>query len=287
MDLTNPKTIIEQLKQERLRTKKYLGQHFLVSRKILELIIKSAQLNPDDTILEIGPGLGVLTLALARQVKKVIAVEKDKQLADLLVKNLEKDGHNNIKVINQDILKISIFNYQFSNPEFQIQNSMFKIVANLPYQVTSPILWKFLHEVKNKPQSLTIMVQKEVADRLLAKPGNMSLLSVLAQYYGNPSLVVKVKHTQFFPPPKVDSAVVHIVIKDKLNIDSEKFFILVKAGFVSKRKKLKNNLLALGLLNERVNGALNQAKLNQNSRAQELSIDNWLKLYKILYNETI
>jgi len=276
MDLTNPKIIIAQLAEGKLRTKKYLGQHFLVSRKILEQVIKAADLSNSDTVLEVGPGLRTLTIELAGKAKKVIAVEKDKSLIPLLQKNLnEHKIASKVEILNKDVLKLNT----------DILPKPYKLVANLPYQITSLLLWKFLHESENKPTSLTIMIQREVAERLLAKPGVMSLLSVLAQYYGRLHMIVKVKSTQFFPAPKVNSAVVKIELITRQQIkNQEKFFNLVKAGFTSKRKKLKNNLLSLGFTAEQISTAIAKTKLKGNERAQELSVGDWIKLYQVLYN---
>lgn len=275
MDLTNPKIIISQLAEENLRIKKYLGQHFLISRKILEQVVKAADLSSGDTVLEIGPGLGTLTIELAGKAKKVIAVEKDKNLIGLLQKNLIANKMDSkVEILNTDVLKLNT----------DLLPKSYKLVANLPYQVTSFVLWKFLHEIEHKPTSLTIMIQREVAERLLAKPGSMSLLSVLAQYYGQLRMIVKVKNTQFFPAPKVDSVVVKIELITRQQIkNQEKFFNLVKAGFTSKRKKLKNNLLSLGFTAEQISTALDKAKLKGNERAQELSVGDWIKLYQVLY----
>ena len=277
LDLTNPEIIKELLAEQGLRVKKDLGQHFLLSRKIIGKIIKAAQLKKTDTVLEIGPGLGVLTVELAKHVKLVIAVEKDEKLVQVLQNNLKTEKLKNVEVVSDDILKFS--------PN-KLLTTNYKLISNLPYQITSPILWKFLHEEKFKPELLVLMLQKEVAARVTAKPGNMSLLSVLVQYYTAPSVVVQVKRTLFYPPPKVDSTVLKFQISNfKFQIDEKKLFKLVKSGFKSKRKTLRNNIRVLNLSNPTISAALNKINLSEKCRAQELSIADWLNLYKMLYNE--
>ena len=274
-DLTNIKNIKELLGEN--KPKKYLGQNFLLSMRTIQIAIETAKLKKDDTVLEIGPGLGVLTFELAKHVSRIIAVEKDKDLIEVLQKNIkEQNFENSIKVINSDALKFTVSDLRFSN---------YKIVANLPYQITSPILWKFLHEEKIKPEIMVIMVQKEVAERIVAREGNMSLLSVLVQYYSEPKIVKNVKSTSFYPTPKVDSAIVGLRIKEQKEentINEENLFKLVKTGFSNKRKMLKNNISKL-LLGEDTGQVLKDADLSEKARAQELCIDDWLKLYEVVY----
>ena len=243
MDLTEVRTIKKLYQELNIRSNKKLGQNFLVSKKVLDKIIKAGDLEKSDTVLEIGPGFGVLTQELLKYVDNLIVVEKDKRLAEFL--NMRKQeykdiNHKDIKIINDDILKKSIKDYGLSGK--------YKIISNLPYQITSPILWKFLNEIENKPQMMVLMVQKEVAERIVAKPGQMSVLSVMCQFQAECEIVAQVSKENFWPQPEVDSAIIKLKIKNQ-NIlreenDMVKFFKIVKIGFSAKRKMLKNNLSA-------------------------------------------
>ena len=181
--------------------KKHLGQHFLKNKKILEEMARAAELSKKDIVLEVGPGLGSLTEILAARAKKVIAVEKDFDLATQLSKR--KTLPKNVKIIHGDILKIS---------NSQLPKSNFKIVANIPYYITSYFLRKFL-EAKNKPDLMVLMIQKEVAERILAKNGKESLLSLSVKAYAKPEIIRYVSRNNFSPPPKVDSAIIKITTK--------------------------------------------------------------------------
>jgi len=277
MDLTSVKTLKNLLNQYNIRLNKNLGQNFLLSRRVLADIIKAADLKPDDVVLEIGPGLGGLTFELAKHVKKVIAVEKDMRLAEALqMINRSNYQINNLEIINSDILKVS---------SQMLGVRSYKVVANLPYQITSPVLWKFLYEEKYKPELMVLMVQQEVAERMVAKPGQMSVLSVLVQYYADVHIVKNVKKGSFYPEPKVDSAIIKLKVKnDQRKINEEIFIKLVKVGFSNKRKMLKNNLTSL-VKDKQVAELLEQINLNAKIRAQELSIAGWIKLYQVVYNK--
>jgi len=284
IDLTDLKTIKKLLAGNNLRPTKTLGQNFLLSKKVIDKISKAAELSRADTVLEIGPGLGVLTFELAKLAKQVMTVEKDPRLVEVLLKNLKTEKLKKVEVVNQDILKFSTNKLLATN---------YKLVANLPYQITSPVLWKFLFAEKFKPELLVIMIQKEVAERLVAEPGQMSLLSVLVQFYTHPSVVMQAKKTLFYPQPKVDSTVVKLKMKknvlwtdqsSQLKINEDLFFKLVKTGFWAKRKTLKNNFKALSFSQQIISEAFNKINLSEKSRAQELSITDWLNLYKVLYN---
>lgn len=248
----------EILKKYGIKPSKRLGQNFLIDKGVLEKIIEAAKLSADDIVLEIGPGLGVLTIELAKRVKKVIAIEKDERMCKILRENLK--DYKNVEIVNEDILKISNDKIQMPN---EIQSSNYKLVANLPYYITSPVIKKFL-ETENKPELMVLMVQKEVAQRITAQPGNMSLLSVAVQFYADAKIIDYVSKKSFYPQPKVDSAIIKIVPKPIPKINTEKFFNLVRKGFSSKRKMLKNNL---GI------------DIGSKARAQELSIDDWLNLF--------
>lgn len=277
LKIQNPR---ELLKYYGIKPSKRLGQNFLVDKRVLEKIIEVASPSSKDLILEVGPGLGMLTVELARRVKKVIAVEKDKVLSQTLKDILRFKGINNVEVMNKDILKISdkILNYDY------------KIVANLPYYITSPFIRKFL-EAEHKPKLMVLMVQKEVAQRICAKPPKMSLLAVAVQFYAKPEIVSYVSKKSFFPQPKVDSAILRIApwknadsYAEKRGISPEQFFKIVKAGFSSRRKFLINNLSReLKIKNYKLKIVFDQIGLGQKLRAENLSIEDWIKLYYELY----
>jgi len=278
------------------------GQNFLIKEDVYDQIIAAADLNADDVVLEVGPGLGFLTSKLAKIVKKVIAVELDDRLAEVLRIGLLAQGVKNVEVINQDILKFSIFNFQFSN-NFQFQNSKFKIVANLPYNITSIFLRKFI-SADNKPSLMVLMLQKEVAERICAGPGRMSLLAVSVQFYAEPEIVQLVDANCFWPEPKVGSAIVKIKPRPtspsqgeelitpspfegegRGEVEYEKdFFRLVKIGFSARRKMLKNNLAAGYRIDQKIIAEkIKIAGLSENCRPQELSVDDWLKLLHFIH----
>ncbi len=253
------------------------GQNFLIKEEIYCQIADAAGLTSNDTVLEVGPGLGFLTVKLAQKAGRVIAVELDDKLAEVLKIGLVAKGINNVEVVNDDILKSSL-------PSFAKDG--YKVVANLPYNITSFFLRKFLSEIEIKPKSMVLMLQEEVAKRITAKPGKMSLLAVSAQFYAQPEIIKLVSKDCFWPKPEVDSAIVKLKVeskklKVKLSSDKERdFFRLVKFGFSAKRKMLKNNL-ASGL---RINQAeaenkITDAGFNPKIRAQELSVEDWLKLF--------
>lgn len=251
--------------------KKSLGQHWLEDRSILESICDMAEVQPNDEVLEIGPGKGTLTKVLLERGAKVTAVEFDEELAKTLPKTLNS---KNLKVINQDILK---FNLNSLPPGY-------KVVANIPYYLTSNLI-RVLSESANPAKTITLLVQKEVAERICARPGEMSVLGISAQVYFDCSLGPVVSADKFFPPPKVDSQVVHMVRKAQpfaKSIDSKIFFRVVKAGFSNRRKTLHNSLSAgLHLDKDDTKTLLVKSGINPASRAQELSLDSWFRLVEI------
>jgi len=267
--IQNPKQL---LKKYEIKPSKRLGQNFLVDELTLNKIVETADLSSNDTVLEIGSGLGILTLELAKRVNRVIAVEKDRKLYYILREILKDQNINNVETINGDILKISNLAYRQAG---QIQNSNYKIVANLPYYITSPVIRKFLENppADRKPELMVLMVQKEVAQRICAEPPKMSLLSIAVQFYAEPKIISYVSKKYFYPQPKVDSAIIKIIPKEIPKIDTEKFFGLIKRGFSAKRKMLKNNLSGFDF--EKIG-------LNPKIRAENLTIDNWLKIYEAI-----
>lgn len=250
-----------------------LGQNFLKNDKIVEQIIKSANLSADDMILEVGPGKGILTEELAKNCKKVVAVEIDGELVSRLRKKFKSSER--VEIIEGDILKIDLRS-QISDPEV----SNYKVIANIPYYITSPIIKYFL-ENKFPPKEMILMVQKEVAERIVAEPGNHSILSLSVQHYASPELLFYVEKDNFDPAPEVDSAVIKIsnIKKQKNKIEPNNFFRVVRAGFCAKRKTLVNNLAnSFHLDKKEVEEKLKKIGIESNSRAQELDIETWEKI---------
>jgi len=272
--MTLAQKTIELCKMFEIRPSRSKGQNFLINEKIYDEIVEAASINSDDTVLEVGPGLGFLTAKLAKVAKQVIAVELDDKLANFLQIGLDSQDVENVTIVNQDVLKF--------NPTDLPKN--YKVVANLPYNITSIFLRTFLNQ-KNRPQSLVLMLQKEVAERLIAKPGEMSMLALSVQFFGDVEIVREVKAGNFWPEPKIDSAVIRLIIKgDKrgdITYDEEKaFFRLAKFGFSAKRKMLKNNLASgLKISNTEAEKLLVSVGLDKQIRAQDLSVTDWQKLF--------
>jgi 16S rRNA (adenine1518-N6/adenine1519-N6)-dimethyltransferase len=251
------------------------GQNFLINEEIYNKIIEAAELKKNDVVLEVGPGLGFLTAKLAARVKQVIAVELDDKLADVLRIGLTAQRVKNVEVVNQ-----SIINYQLS-----IIN--YKVVANIPYNITSQFLRKFL-SAEYKPNLMVLMLQKEVAERIIAKPGKMSLLAVSVQFYAESEIIQIIPKSNFWPEPEVDSAIVKIKPHPKLLLDKREeqkdFFRLVRIGFSAKRKMLKNNLAnGFHISAEEAEKRLKNAGFEEKIRAQELSVKDWVKLFGEFY----
>ena len=306
MDLTNISIIKHLCQKHGLHPNRKNGQNFLIDKNILEKIIAGADLKPTDNVLEIGPGFGVLTQELVKHAGNVIAVEQDKRLTEFLEKEIKKEK-SNLEIINDDILKI---NPLFYLPLIKGESKWgYKIVSNLPYQITSPVLWKFLQEdqINLTPtlsysgegvKSMVLMVQKEVGERICAKPGKMSILSVMCQFYAECEIVSLVSRNCFWPKPEVDSAIIrlqtnnhpytrsicHRQIFTLKGWDNNKEFMrIVKIGFSAKRKMLKNNLAnGLQMPMEKIVAVLREAGLNEKIRAQELGVEEWKRIYLLL-----
>jgi 16S rRNA (adenine1518-N6/adenine1519-N6)-dimethyltransferase len=261
------------LERFNLSARKGLGQNFLIDRGVLDKIITAAQIQPTDTIVEVGPGLGVLTRALAERAGKVIAVETDRGMAALLRETMSGEPH--VAIVERDILD--------TPPESLVGDSPYKVVANLPYYITSPVLRHFL-ESNRQPKSLVVMVQKEVARQITAKPPEMSLLSIAVQFYGTPKIVNYVPAGAFYPPPKVSSAILRIDVLPtrRTTIEDEAvFFKLARAGFSTRRKQLVNAISrGLDIDKEKATHLLDKAGIDPKRRAETLTIDEWLKLLK-------
>ena len=264
------------LRQFDLRARKGLGQHFLIDGEVLKRITSAAELTPADVVIEVGPGLGVLTRELARQGGWVIAIELDNKLAAALKQTLA--SFNNITIINDDVLRIE------PGDLIKEPKTGYKVVANLPYYITSPVLRHFL-EASAKPQVMIVMVQKEVAEAIVAKPGEMSLLSVSVQFYGEPRIIGYVPAQCFYPAPKVDSAILRINVYPQPPVpvtDERSFFELVRAGFSAARKQIANSLAqGLGLPKTEVLYLLAEAGILPRRRAETLTIDEWARLWQV------
>lgn len=259
-----------------IQANKSLGQNFLFDEDVLRTIASYGQLTKVDTVLEIGPGLGTLTSQLCSVAGKVVAVEFDDNLADKVVDNVAEilgQRPNNLTVKNEDFLRFDLSQL----------STGYKVVANIPYNITSKIIEK-LWTTDNKPAIAVLLVQKEVAERLASTPGDLSVLAISAQMFAEVSLGTKVPAEMFIPAPKVDSQVVIMRQRSEPLVKSdqlEQFFYVVKAGFSEKRKKLRSSL-AMGLRTNKTEAErlLNEADIDPNKRAQELSIDDWKRLAK-------
>lgn len=259
------------------KTKKHLGQHWLTDETTLKNIVTFAKVVKNDTVLEVGPGVGTLTEHLAQKARRVIAVEYDTELAGPLA---ARYANTNVEVIPDDILHL----------DFSMLPSGYKVVANIPYYLTSNLL-RVLLESTNPPSTTVFLVQKEVAERIAAKPGDMSVLSVSAQYYCEVNLGDVVKANMFTPPPKVDSQVIKLTYRATplfFDVDTRTFFRIVKAGFSERRKKLRSSLSGgLGISKTEVEELLAKAGINHDLRAQELSLENWYAIYRAHQNEKV
>jgi 16S rRNA (adenine1518-N6/adenine1519-N6)-dimethyltransferase len=279
MDFFSPTSIKEKLSKYGATASKGLGQNFLINKDILEKIIQNANIKNTDTILEVGPGLGVLTKELANRGGQIVAVEKSETMCQIINETLK--DLKNIKIINADILKFNPTNYK-------LQANSYKIVANIPYYLTSPLIRKFL-ESENQPKEIILMIQKEVAQRICATPPNMNLLAVSVQFYAKSEIISFVSKNCFWPAPKIDSAIIKITpIQNNTNLqpDNKLFFKIVKAGFSQPRKQLVNNLTSLKVLNgvkldkEKVSNWLIKNNLKPTQRAETLNLSDWINLSK-------
>ncbi len=291
------------------------GQNFLTDKNVLQKIVAAAELKSSDTVVEIGAGAGVLTTELVKKAKRVITFEIDKKLIPILrekLKNFDNveirnenvldfwqgargrslrggpDGIGGDEAILSPIMRLLRFarNDRIADPSDNSKRIMsdigflnYKLVANIPYNITSAILEKFL-STEQPPELIVLLVQREVAERVCAKPGEMSILSVMTQYYGEPKIVARVPPSAFWPAPKVDSAILKIIVKKRWPAaDEKKFWQIVKAGFSQRRKMLKNNLRVLND-EKKIAAAMRKAGIGEKARAQELGVEQWVDLAK-------
>ena len=258
-----------------IEPKKGLGQNFLASPGILPKIVAAAELAPGEHVLEVGPGLGMLTRALAEAQANVTAVELDERLLPLLRDTV--GGLPNVEIVQGDILQLDPGEFMRARAGAE----PYQVVANLPYSITSAAL-RHLLESQPAPRRMVVMVQKEVAQRIVAQPGAMSLLAVSVQFYGRPRVRSYVPAGAFHPRPNVDSAILRIDVRDRPRLPAEetrRFFALVRAGFAQRRKQLKNTVASsLGLAPSDVEDAALEAGVDPRRRAQTLSLEEWVGL---------
>jgi 16S rRNA (adenine1518-N6/adenine1519-N6)-dimethyltransferase len=272
-------SVSQELREYGLFPRKRLGQHFLVDPNILNKVIRTAQVGKEDVVLEVGPGLGAMTLALAREVKKVIAIEIDRKLAAILKEKVTV--HPNVEVVESDILRVDFKHF------FQKEGHPIKVVANLPYQISTPLLFRFI-ESKEAFSTFTLMLQKEVAERMVAPPGKKEYgpLSIFAQMFLDVSIRFFIKPSAFSPPPKVESAVVHMVWKEKPMVqtnDEQWFKKVVKACFGYRRKTLSNALKHSELsLPESIALSMGKIGIDPRRRPETLTIEEFTKLAEAL-----
>lgn len=283
--LGNPKNTIAVLQKYQFNFQKKFGQNFLIDTGILEEIIEAAQITKDDFVLEIGPGIGTMTQYLCEAARAVVAVEIDTNLIPILKDTLAE--YNNVDVLNEDILKVNISKLA----EEKNNGKPIKVVANLPYYITTPIIMG-LFESHVPIDSITIMVQKEVADRMQEGPGSKEYgaLSLAVQYYAKPEIVVNVPPSCFMPQPKVGSAVIHLTRHSEppVTVKSEKLlFQVIRASFNQRRKTLANGLAnygAFGLPKEELQACIEELGVPVNIRGEALSLEQFAQLSNIIYD---
>lgn len=282
MKLYAPSTIRDIKDRHDFKLSKSLGQNFLTDKNIIEKIISAPGISKNDLVIEIGPGIGVLTAEAAEKAAKVIAIEIDRNLIPILKETLK--DYDNIEVIQQDILKTDLNQLLEQNREYRGQKiEAVKIIGNLPYYITTPIIMKILEEGV-QAESITIMMQKEVADRLKSPPGSKTYgaISVAVQYYCTVSQVASVPKEVFIPQPKVDSMVLRLDIRKEKPVqlkDEKLFFKCIKAGFGQRRKTLLNSLTSgTGVSKDQVEEALERAGIDGKRRAETLGLEEFARI---------
>ena len=278
--IASPQVTQHILNRFKLRADKKLGQNFLIDENVVHQIVAAAELSEADTVLEVGPGIGTLTQGLAESKARVVAVELDTRL--LLVLATTLNGYDNVRVVHGDILKVNIME--------EVGAPSFKVCANLPYYITTPIIFALL-EKRLPMERLVAMVQKEVAERMAAQPGGKEYgaLSVAIQYYTEPKIAFIVPPTSFIPAPAVDSAVIVCKRREKPPVevcDEGLFFRVVKAAFSLRRKMLSNSLKNMGIKSEQVAKWLELAGVDGKRRAETLSLEDFAKLTNS-FNEAV
>jgi 16S rRNA (adenine1518-N6/adenine1519-N6)-dimethyltransferase len=275
LDLTDVRELRNLFYAHNMRPNKAFAQNFLIDRSALLKMVEAAEIKPTDTILEVGAGTGVLTRELAQRAQRVVAVELEYDMLTLLKETTGEFA--NVELVARNLLLL--------NPVELFDQAPYKLVANLPYYITAPTFRHFL-ESANPPTLVIVMVQWEVAQRITAEPGDLSLLGVSVQFYGRPRIVARVPAASFYPAPKVDSAILCIEVQPQESLSQEerdRFFRVVQAGFSERRKQLHNSLThGLHYKNDIVRGWLAAASIDASRRAETLSIDEWLRLWKVI-----
>lgn len=259
-----------------MKAKKSLGQNWLKSESAINEILKSGELEAGELVLEIGPGRGALTKALLSQGVKVLAVEKD----DFLIKELQEKFDSEIKAGKLTIIHQDITEFDLNRELKKAKEGKYKLIANIPYYITGQVIRQFLSQTKTQPSLMVLMVQREVAQRIVAKDNKESILSMSVKAYGEPKYIKTVPAGAFDPKPKVDSAILQIrnITRDKLKeVKEEDFFEIIKKGFGQKRKMLKGNLA----LRDQI---LNTCGIEIKARAEDLTLENWLCLTSKIKN---
>jgi 16S rRNA (adenine1518-N6/adenine1519-N6)-dimethyltransferase len=273
IDLTNIHELRNLLYAHHMRPNKAFGQNFLVDRSVLLRIVEAAEIHPGDQVLELGAGTGVLTRELAKRARRVVAVELERDMLSLLSETTR--NLTNVELIERNLLYV--------DPAEVFGSEPYLLVANLPYYITAATFRHFL-ESANPPRLLVVMVQYEVAQRIVAGPGELSLLGVSIQFYGRPQIVAHVPARAFYPVPKVDSAILRVDVKNEIPLtrkQRDSFFRLVQAGFSERRKQLHNSLAhGLHRKNVEVQARLLAANIDPSRRAETLSIEDWLRLWQ-------
>lgn len=289
LDLTDIYQIQQILRNHGTKAKKFLGQNFLTSKPTLDKIIEAGNVNHTDQVLEIGTGLGVLTNELLKKTKKLISLEMDPDMIKITNENIKK-LHSAENLVNWDLINVDALKYDIENSNLQ---PGYKIIANIPYFITSPLLRHFLKDqyLKNSkiiPSTIVFLIQKEVAEKITDEK-KQSVIGLNIKIFGDPKIIAFVPSTDFTPSPKVDSAILQITVYDSPKINMEKinfqeFFSLIEAGFRSPRKKLSNNIsnyisAKYKASNEQAKTILASANIDGDLRAEKLTIKNWEELY--------
>jgi len=275
LDLTDVRELRNLFYAHNMRPNKAFAQNFLIDRSTLLKMVEAAEIKPTDTILEVGAGTGVLTRELAQRAQRVVAVELEYDMLTLLKGTTSEFA--NVELVARNLLLL--------NPAELFDQTPYKLVANLPYYITAPTFRHFL-ENANPPTLVIVMIQWEVAQRITAEPGDLSLLGVSVQFYGRPHIVARVPAASFYPAPKVDSAILRIDVQPQETLTQEerdRFFRIVQAGFSMRRKQLHNSLThGLHYKNDIIRGWLAAASIDASRRAETLSIDEWLRLWRAI-----
>jgi len=275
LDLTDVRELRNLFYAHNMRPNKAFAQNFLIDRSTLLKMVEAAEIKPTDTILEVGAGTGVLTRELAQRAQLVVAVELEYDMLTLLKGTTSEFA--NVELVARNLLLL--------NPAELFDQTPYKLVANLPYYITAPTFRHFL-ENANPPTLVIVMIQWEVAQRITAEPGDLSLLGVSVQFYGRPHIVARVPAASFYPVPKVDSAILRIDVQPQETLTQEerdRFFRIVQAGFSMRRKQLHNSLThGLHYKNDIIRGWLAAASIDASRRAETLSIDEWLRLWRAI-----